>query len=126
MMARKSGFPVCDDCGNRFSRNDERALVSETLSICPLCRALNHGSKEWAISNDCNGPFEVFSRRSDALEVMKRDYPDIGCKVIPATLIYDQDLVNALYRHWEEDDAEKACLSPRRANVGSITSAATA
>lgn len=125
-MTRRSAFPKCQRCDNRFARKDERALVYKDSLVCPLCIAFTLGTTFWAIKNNCNGVFEVRDTRAEAIEVCKEEYdydPDheIDAEyVVPAiliTLTEDFHAQRALYAHWEENDREADRLRWARQDI---------
>lgn len=110
-MTRLSHFPKCRCCGNRFDRSDPRGCVNGGRDICPLCRALNHGRPRWVIKNNCNGPFAEFDTRIKANHVCDRDYPGLGCYVVPGVLVTEAvDARRAVGMGFEENEREELRL----------------
>lgn len=88
---------TCGECGYFFDPADKRAFLSDDPfyrdpryrglgSICSACEQMRRGDKFWAVTNDCNGIFEVFCGKAAADEAAPT-FPD--GKVIPVRVLVE-------------------------------------
>lgn len=70
----------------------------------------------WAIMNDCNGPFELFAHRAEAVAALDQVYLDAGCYVA-ACEVTKMDENDAYYEHIYENQRERWGLYSARHDI---------
>lgn len=89
------GLIWCDWCEHWFDAKDRRAHIPvppdpRYSPRCPACTIMSlQGDEAWAISNDCNGIFEVTDTRAQAVAKLV-DYEGADCEVIPVRVYVDE------------------------------------
>lgn len=101
-LTRMSAFftkaALCSECDLFFDPRDRRAFFGRGDVQCPACAMGHRGDEAWAVTNDCNGIFEVVWRRDEAKGRLS-EYD--GCYVIPVR-VYEEPLHRRCIREFIE------------------------
>lgn len=108
-VSPEGGAFTCDECGHFFDPADERASLAgegnSSMAYCPACAVQKLGGKEfWATWNDCNGVFDVYWNRRDAIEALSKPGGE-AMSVIPVR-VYEEPEERHDMRHFFENRRE--------------------
>ena len=97
---------ICGDCGHFFDPTDKRAYIAtdpKFTTQCPCCATMSfRGSEMWAVWNDCNGVFEVASRKAEAQRILEKEFSDFQASVVPVRVYLEPNKDDWSHRDWSE------------------------